>query len=59
MILADLFDLTAAAHSSRKRKPKPHPIRPWSSRKRERYGNTGGRTREQVQALLARARRGI
>jgi len=56
-LLVDLFDLTAAAHSG-KRKPKPHPGRPWSSRKKERYGNTGGRSRAEVEALLRRARKG-
>jgi len=57
-LTADLFDLTALAHSG-KRKPKPHPIRPWTARKKERYGNAGGRTPDQVKAILKRARRGI
>lgn len=55
VVLADLFDLTHAAHS-RKRRPKPHPIRPWKSKSRERYGNTGGRSRDEIKAILARAR---
>lgn len=53
-ILADAFDLTAAINSG-KRSPKPYP-RPWHERP-EKYGSTGGRTREEIEAILA-AKRG-
>lgn len=58
-VLADLFDLTFAANSDpKKARPKPHAIRPWKQQSTQRYGNTGGRSREQVLALLADARNG-
>lgn len=58
VLLADLFDLEHTVNS--KRPPKPHPIRPWetSGRTSQRMGDTGGRSREQVEAILRRARGG-
>lgn len=53
LILLDTFDLQHAANSSKR--PKPHPMRPKSQSKRtNRYGNTGGRSVEQVKELLRR-----
>jgi hypothetical protein len=53
-IAADLFDLTAAIAAG-KRTPKPYP-RPWHERP-EKYGSAGGRTPDEVKAILA-VRRG-
>lgn len=53
-VLMDLFDLE---HSSKaKKKPKPHPGRPWKQGGGEvkKHGDRAGRTREQVLALLGR-----
>jgi len=58
ILLADLFDLDHKVAAGPKKHPKPHPVRPWRKKKQERYGNTGGRTREQIVELLDRARRG-
>lgn len=50
LLMADLYDLTARAHY---KKPKPYP-RPWPSETdRKRIGNAGGRTRDEVLAILA------
>lgn len=52
LILMDLFDLDMAVNAGKK-KPKPHPGRPWKQKGDvQRYGNAGGRTREQVVAIL-------
>ena len=49
-VLADLYDLTHAAAGAKK--PKPYP-RPWETKRSEkRYGDTGGRTRAEVVAIL-------
>lgn len=50
LVAADLFDLTASIASG-KRQPKPYP-RPWDPQPK-RMGDTGGRTREQIEAILA------
>ena len=47
----DLFDLEHIKGAGKKR-PKPHGGRPWRSKKVQRFGNTGGRTHEQVRAIL-------
>lgn len=56
----DLFDLTMMANSAPKGpRPKPHGMRPFKQQGNDqRFGDTGGRTREQVEALLAAARAG-
>jgi hypothetical protein len=56
LLLADLYDLNAAINSPKNKRPKPHPMRPWKNRDVQRRGNTGGRTRAQVEAILAAAR---
>ncbi|MDR0848076.1 MAG: hypothetical protein LBN10_03380 [Propionibacteriaceae bacterium] len=60
IVLADLYDLNVAIHTDPKRRGdvKPHPIRPWTQVRCEHYGNTAGRTRTQIEELLARARSG-
>lgn len=55
LALLDLYDLTMAANSSGKGpKPKPHSGRPFdtSGKKTQQYGNTGGRSRAEVVAIL-------
>jgi hypothetical protein len=61
VVLADLFDLTFAANSSPKGpRPKPHGIRPFKMENAgEHFGDTGGRTRDEVEALLAAAKAGV
>ena len=57
LYLLDLYDLTVAANSDRKQgKPKPHPGRPYKleDRDRQKFGNTGGRSRAQVVEILNR-----
>ncbi len=57
LILMDVFDLEHAVNS--KKTPKPHPGRPWKDKgAKRRMGNTGGRTPDEVRALLAAAREG-
>jgi hypothetical protein len=57
LILADLFDLHHTLNS--KQRPKPHPLRPFRDQTTtRRLGNTGGRSRAQVLALLDAARAG-
>jgi hypothetical protein len=59
VVLADLFDVTLQLFAPKAaRRIGPHPARPWHTAKREHWGNTGGRTREQVEQLLAQARQG-
>jgi hypothetical protein len=60
LVNLDLFDLTLLANSDPKKpKPKPHGMRPFKAAKTEtQYGNAGGRSREQVEAILAAARDG-
>ncbi|MCA0217918.1 MAG: hypothetical protein LCH43_11260 [Actinobacteria bacterium] len=58
VLLADIFDLTLAVNSKKGSRPKPHPIRPWKVAKAEKFGNTQGRSREQVLSILQRARDG-
>ena len=49
-ILADLYDLQYAKTGAKHRKPYP---RPWETKgKTQRYGNTGGRSRAEVVAIL-------
>lgn len=52
LILMDLFDLELTINS--KRKPKPHPGRPWTQDgpTRERKGNVAGRSRAEVVEIL-------
>ena len=55
LLFADLYDLTVAANTDSKRRPKPHPGRPFDvdgSRDVKKYGSTGGRTQAEVVALL-------
>lgn len=61
IVLADIFDLEHMVNSSsRGPKPKPHSIRPFKTGEtQQRYGDTGGRTSEEVRALLESARNGI
>lgn len=60
IVLADLFDLTGIAHTNpKKRRPKPHPIRPWAARKKERFGNPGNHTPDEVRELLSLMGRGL
>lgn len=60
MILADLFDLTnlIATDSKHRNQLKPHPSRPWKDERHERFGDTGGRSRDEVMAILTAAARG-
>ena len=56
LILMDQFDLdmAAATSGSKGRKPKPHPGRPWkpSDKTVQKHGNTAGRSRAEVVAIL-------
>lgn len=58
LLLADLFDLEHTVNA--KRRPSPHPIRPFKANTDSvrRIGNVLGRTREQVVSILDRARAG-
>lgn len=58
LVLADIFDLDHEVNS--KKKPKPHSIRPWDQdgRTTKQHGNVKGRSRTQVEAILARAKAG-
>ena len=59
LVNLDLFDLTLLANSDpRKGKPKPHGMRPFKSTNTERFGNTGGRSRAEIEEILAAARGG-
>lgn len=55
LAILDLYDLTMAANSDGKKgTPKPHGGRPWplDNKQERRWGNTGGRSREEVVAIL-------
>lgn len=55
LAIYDLYDLTVIANSDTKKgKPKPRPGRPFpmNDRQERKWGNTGGRTREEVVAIL-------
>jgi len=55
LILMDHFDVTVMAHSDpKKNKAKPHGGRPFEIERRDiqKFGNTGGRTRAEVVAIL-------
>ena len=55
LILLDHYDLDVRINSdSKKGRPKPHPGRPFKldDRQERRYGNTGGRSREEVVKIL-------
>lgn len=55
LAIYDLFDVTVMANSDPKKgKPKPHGGRPFEMAQRnvERYGDTGGRSRAEVVAIL-------
>ena len=55
LAIYDLYDLTVLANSDTKKgKPKPRPGRPFpmTDRQERKWGNTGGRTREEVVAIL-------
>ncbi|WP_051549262.1 hypothetical protein [Nocardioides sp. URHA0032] len=55
LAILDLYDLTMAANNdSKKGRPKPHGGRPWplDNKQERRWGNTGGRSREEVVAIL-------
>lgn len=58
LLLADLYDLEVAVNTPKGKRPEPHPIRPFKSKSTKRMGNVGGRSREEVEALLASARSG-
>lgn len=53
LVLMDLFDLDMAVNAGKK-KPQPHPGRPWKSTDRtmQRHGNAGGRSRAEVAQIL-------
>lgn len=52
--LADLFDLTYAANTSRKSNRKPYP-RPWVADSQGRkHGNAAGRSRDEILEILGR-----
>lgn len=57
MILMDQYDLDTAINSPKGKRPKPYP-RPFKNRDVQRKGNTGGRSREEVVAILTAARNG-
>lgn len=59
MLLADLYDLTnlIAADPKKRNRVKRHP-RPWKSAEVQKFGNTGGRSRDEVTAILDAAARG-
>jgi hypothetical protein len=62
LVAMDTFDLTLMANSdSKKGRPKPHPGRPMpmDARSHRKMGNVGGRTREEVEAILAASARGV
>lgn len=55
LILMDLFDVEVMSNSDPKKgKPKPHPGRPYKidDRKRQRIGDTGGRSPEEIASIL-------
>lgn len=55
LALYDLFDVTVIANSdSKKGRPKPHAGRPFKmdDRSKQKYGNTGGRSRAEVVEIL-------
>ena len=54
LAILDLYDLTMAANSDPKKRPKPHSGRPFdtSSKTTRRVGKTDGRTREEIVAIL-------
>ena len=55
LLLADLYDLTGRANSDPKKgKWQPHPGRPWKTdaRDRQRIGNPGDRTPDQIAEIL-------
>lgn len=58
LLLADLFDLEHTVNA--RTRPKPHPMRPFTAddRQKRHLGNTAGRTRPQVLAILQAARAG-
>lgn len=59
IVAADLFDaVRGLLGGKRAMRGGPHPIRPWTTRKREHWGDVAGRTREQVQQILIAARQG-
>lgn len=49
-----MYDLTMAANTDAKHRPKPHPGRPFKSDRSDvkKYGNTGGRTRAEIVEIL-------
>ena len=57
VILMDLFDLEHAVNS--KKRPKPHPGRPWRNQSRKQMGKAGTRTNAEVVEILAQARDGV
>ena len=54
LAILDLYDLTMAANSDPKKRPKPNSGRPFdtSSKTTRRVGKTDGRTREEIVAIL-------
>ena len=62
LMIADLYDIINAvvtALAGIHQTPQPHPIRPWKTTGRvDHYGNTAGRTRGQIEAILTRAKTG-
>ena len=57
LLLADLYDLNHTVAAGGK-KVTPHPARPKTDAKPERYGNAAGRTPDEVKAILRAARDG-
>lgn len=55
LAVLDLYDLNVMINSDPKKgRPKPHPARPYetANRAERKYGNTGGRSREEIVAIL-------
>jgi hypothetical protein len=62
LVLMDLFDLDVRVATGGKGKAKPHPGRPWddeSAKTVHRHGNSGGRSRDEVVAILNAHSRGL
>lgn len=59
MLLADLYDLTAivAADPKKRSRVKPHP-RPWKTVEVQTFGNTAGRSPDEVRSILDAAASG-
>lgn len=61
IVLADIFDLEHYINADPKKgRPKPHAIRPYKTdtSSKQKYGDVGDRTPDQVRALLASIKAG-